>query len=75
MVFLYQPSAPSDPAPVDPYIACQHLWEGWDGSVWDLSQGLSGLALQSGTRGMEMPDPTFYKTRAAGVHGSLYRAT
>jgi hypothetical protein len=64
---------PVEPAPVDPYIACQHLWEAWDGTVWDLSQGLSGLALQSGTRGTEMPDPTFYKTRAAGVHGSLYR--
>jgi hypothetical protein len=73
MVFLYRPSGTSVPAPVDPYIACQHMWEAWDGSEWDLSHGSSGLALQSGTRGMEMPDPTFYKTRAAGVDGSLYR--
>ena len=73
MVFLYQPSTPTDPAPVDPCIAAQHLWEAWDGTVWDLSQGSSGLALQSGTRGLEMPDPTFYKTRSAGLDGSLYR--
>lgn len=73
MAFVYQPSAPIVSAPVDPYIAAQHTWEAWDGTVWDLSGGLSGLALQSGVTGLEMPDPTFYKARAAGVNGSLYR--
>jgi hypothetical protein len=53
----------------------QHTWLGWDGSEWDLSHGLSGLALQTGTRGMQMPPIIRYSSKAPAVAGSFWRGS
>lgn len=57
----------------NPWVACQHTWWGVDGSEWDLSHGLSGLALQTGVRGMRMPPVVRYSTKSPAVAGSFFR--
>lgn len=73
MVLLYAPGFTREVAPVVPWTACQHTWFGWDGSEWDLSHGLSGIALQAGTRGLEDPPIIHYKSKSAAVAGSYWR--
>lgn len=75
MVYLSIPSAPPAPPEATPWVALQHTWEGWDGTEWDLSQGLSGLALQIGVRGIRNPPVIRYSSKAAAVDGSLWRGS
>lgn len=73
MVLLYAPGFTPDIADPSPWTACQHTWIGWDGSEWDLSHGLSGLALQAGTRGLEDASIIHYESKSAAVAGSSWR--
>ena len=76
MVLLVGPSyvTPPESAP-SLWTPLQHTWTDYRGTDWDLSQGLSGLALAPGVRGMEMPTPTHYKITAPAVDGSFWRGT
>jgi hypothetical protein len=74
MVYLDIPAQP--PISVENlWTACQHTWTGWDGTEWDLSHGSSGLALQSGVRGIRNPPIIRYSGKAAAVDGSLWRGS
>ena len=79
MVLLAAPSVVTLPPPVEeipsPWQACQHTWQAWDGTEWDLSHGLSGLALQAGVRGMRPPPLIRYVSKMPAVAGSLYRGS
>jgi hypothetical protein len=73
MVLLYAPGFSPGVVDQTPWAACQHTWVGWDGSEWDLSHGLSGLALQAGTRGLEDAPIIHYKSKSAALAGSSWR--
>jgi hypothetical protein len=79
MVLLAAPSVVPLPPVVEeipsPWQACQHTWQAWDGTEWDLSHGLSGLALQAGVRGMRPPPLIRYVTKMPAVAGSIYRGS
>lgn len=48
-------------------------WIGWDDTVWDLTSGISGLAMMPGVRGMHMPPTKHYKDNNPTVHGARWR--
>lgn len=50
-------------------------WTGWDGTIWDLNEGLSGVYLMSGTRGLHNPTGTRIRDSSPGAHGSQHRGT
>lgn len=76
MTFLASPGAVVPPdAALAPWAALQHTWTDYNGTEWDLSQGLSGLALAPGFRGMGMPTIVRYATKAPAVAGSLWRGS
>lgn len=67
-------AAPSNPgdAPVEwPGLAMR--WIGWDDTVWDLTSGISGIAMMPGVRGMHMPPTRHYKDTYPTLHGSRWR--
>jgi hypothetical protein len=74
-VFLASPSAiqPGPPGRSVKWRSSQHTWEGWDGSLWDLSGGTNGVKLLAGVRGMHAPPVIRYATKTASRPGSLYR--
>lgn len=47
-------------------------WLGWDGSVWDLTTGEQGVALQPGYQGFSMPPIQRFEREGPSVHGSYY---
>lgn len=47
-------------------------WTGWDGSVWNLTTGLEGVALQPGFRGFGMPDVQNYRQEGPTTDGSTF---
>lgn len=76
-IFLSSPVPvipPFVPEP-SPWLASQHVWTDFDGNDWDLSHGTSGLALQTGVRGMHMPPIIRYASKAPAVAGSLWRGS
>lgn len=76
MVLLYAPGfSDGDTGTAPKWTSSQHTWIGWDGSEWDLSHGLSGLALQAGTRGLLEPPFTRYATKPGAVSGSIHRGS
>lgn len=60
------------PAPVlvSPWTAMRHTWTGWNGDAFDLSNGLSGVALLEGVRGLGVPDFTDFWTEGPGKDGA-----
>lgn len=48
-------------------------WIGWDDTVWDLTSGISGLALMPGLRGIHMPPTKHYKDNYPTLHGARWR--
>lgn len=74
-VYLASPTVPAALLQSVVWAACQHTMFGWDGSEWDLSSGMSGIALQAGTRGMRPPPHQRYATKAASLPGSIYRGS
>lgn len=52
-----------------------HTWQSWDGTLWDLSSGRSGVYLRPGLRGMSMPPIVRYTQKSPAVAGSLYRGS
>lgn len=48
-------------------------WLGWDGSVWNLTSGEQGVALQPGFQGFSMPSIQRYEREGPAVHGSYYQ--
>lgn len=48
-------------------------WIGWDDTVWDLTSGISGIAMMPGVRGMHMPPTKHYKDSYPTLHGSRWR--
>jgi hypothetical protein len=66
------PIPPPDPPPVY-WQANRHEWAAWDGTVWDISQGISGVVLQAGVRGMHMPPIQRYSSKMPALAGSIWR--
>lgn len=66
------------PPPLGSYVdwgSVTHQWQAWDGSLWDLSSGESGVYLRAGVVGMTMPPIIRYSQKSAAVAGSLYRGS
>lgn len=60
---------PPESLPSD-WNGVQHLWTGWDGSVWDLTNPNRGaFIIAGGLEGMGMPDIVNYWTDSPVVHG------
>lgn len=75
---IYAASPQPIPAPPEPglrLVSGQHIWRDYTGLDWDLSGGSSGLALQTGVRGMHMPPILRYASKAPAVAGSLWRGS
>lgn len=75
MVVLFPGASPQAAEAPPRWTSCHHYWFGWDGSVWDLSHGLSGLKLLAGARGMRMPPINRQATTSPAVPGSIWRAS
>jgi len=73
-IFLRSPDFIPLPAGQDP-VAIGHQLLAWDGTVWDLSSGQSGVYLRPGVRGMGMPTMIRYTQKSPAVAGSSYRGT
>lgn len=48
-------------------------WLGWDGSIWNLTSGEQGVALQPGFQGLSMPPIQRFEREGPAVHGSYYQ--
>lgn len=72
MVFLAAPYTPPTPANVTVWTSAQHTWRGYDGTEWDLTNGLNGVRLYAGARGLVDQEPSIFWVDAPGVDGSLY---
>jgi hypothetical protein len=73
MAFVYAAPyiPPSAPGPLFTHMPM--TWTGWDGTVWDLCSGVSGLALGAGVRGLNMPPTRRHVTQSPAVAGSRRR--
>lgn len=62
---------PPGTSPVEsPWGKTRHLFHGWDGSVWDMTDGKDGVFLMPvGIEGMGMPDIENYTFNSPVVHG------
>lgn len=65
----YVPPAPPSPA----WFGMPMTWTGWDGTVWDLTGGTSGVSLGAGVRGLNMPPTRRHVTTSPAVAGSRRR--
>lgn len=66
---------PPPPIPLGPqWYHTRIVWEGWDGSEWELTNPRSpAFITDGGMRGFGRPQFTRYKTEAPAVAGSRYR--
>ncbi len=71
MAYLLGTNAPPvAPEPYTPWIRTQHIFHGWDGSSWDVTDGRGGVFLMpEGIEGMGMPDIQNYTFSSPVVHG------
>lgn len=61
---------PVAPVPYTPWGRITHLFHGWDGSVWDMTDGRDGVFLMpEGIEGMGMPTIENYTFSSPVVHG------
>lgn len=64
------PSLGGGTAEPNPWGRIKHLFHGWDGSVWDVTDGRDGVFLMpEGIEGMGMPDIQNYTFDSPVVHG------
>lgn len=63
------------PAPyVSPWPGLSVVWTGWDGSVWDLTDRDSGVALYlGGVEGLHFPKLTRYTSKSRAIAGNRMR--
>lgn len=67
-------TAPVAPPLFNPWSRVRHLFHGWDGSVWDVSDGRNGVYLMpEGIEGMGMPTIENYVNQSPVVHGSEWQ--
>lgn len=72
---LATPSAPPPP-PVQPWHGYQVIWNGWDGSVWDLTDWTgSGVLLVEGLTGLHTPQWEDYVRLSPMAPGQSYRGS
>lgn len=68
-----QQAAPPPPPGISPWRGLQQTWEGWDGSIWDLSDPDSGVFLIAGAlEGLGMPQLTNWTRSSPVVHGTQW---
>ena len=70
-IVLVAPYVPPVP-PRDPWQGLRFVWEGADGSRWEM-QHPSGVRLRPGVRGLTMPPFDQYTSRNAAGHGQRLR--
>lgn len=64
------PNISGGTAEPSPWGRIKHLFHGWDGSVWDVTDGRDGVFLMpEGIEGMGMPDIQNYTFNSPVVHG------
>ena len=73
-VLLAAPSAVTG-RPVDAWPGVRMTWEGWNGTVVDLTGDDSGASLGGGVRGLSMPQSQRYASDSPSVAGSRHRGS
>jgi len=71
-VILSRPPAAPD-VPANPWGAMSVLWEGWDGSVWDLNNRDGGVVLLSSVEGLHAPRITRHTSSSLAIPGNRLR--
>lgn len=61
------------PPKASPWAHNLHTWTGWDGSVWDICTGESGIALQAGVEGLLEPPFVHYTDDSPATYGANWR--
>lgn len=75
VLYASGPTAPPD-APASEWNSTQILWEGSDGSKWDLSDPTSGVYLsREGLEGLHFGDFTEWTQQSPGIRGQLFNGT
>lgn len=74
MSVIYAVSArpPSPPPNALNLPGMEMLWES-NGTIWDISEGESGVYLLAGTRGLHLPTGERFRDSSPAVHGSQHR--
>lgn len=73
VLLLSRPAAPPVPH-VSPWGSLKVVWEGWDGSVWDLRDFPSGIdLLVSGVEGFHFPKMTRWSSTSRAIPGNRPR--
>lgn len=74
VVILTPPAASTVPIDTTDWGALQLIWEGFDGSVWDLNDYLGGVLLyRAGVEGLHFPKITKYRSRSRAIPGDRLR--
>jgi hypothetical protein len=64
------------PPPLPKWEGLTHLWTGWDGTTFDLTEGSAGVfMLLDGVTGMHLPEFDQHLDEYASVDGGRYRGT
>lgn len=72
VVYASPPIPP--PVAVDPWRGYRVVWEGWDGSSWELSDPASPVFMRKGgVEGLSMPAHQAWTSSSPAVHGQYYR--
>jgi hypothetical protein len=74
-LFLASPNFQPLPSGDENWTPLAHSWQAWDGTLWDLSSGRSGVYLRPGLRGLGMPPIIRYSQKSPAVAGSFYRGS
>lgn len=73
-VAILSAAAPLPEPYVNPWPGLSVIWEGWDGSEWDLTDGKSGVALYlAGVEGLHFPRFTRYTSKSRAIPGNRSR--
>lgn len=75
MLFFAAPPVPVPP-PLPVWQGFRHTWEGWDGTVWDLTNVDQGVAMLSdGVTGLHMPEFDSHLEEYASVPGARFKGS
>lgn len=66
------PNLPVTPPP-SVWQGVTSIWQGWDGSLWDLTSTTAGAILGPGVRGVGMPEFSSFESEADGRPGVRFR--
>lgn len=72
-VLFGSPAVPPPPPLAEVWTGLPMTWEGWDGTLWDLTDPRSGVRMKRGVRGLHMPEFTHWRSSSPSVAGQRWR--